>query len=681
MAGKPMVFEIIGDASKAIRAFEQFEDKAGLVAAGAAAAFAAAQIGEALAANLDTEVVEARLNAQMMGMGEEAAGRAGEAAGAVFRGNFGENMGEAADAVDAVMSSIPGLADASVASIEGITAAAFNLEEGFGVGVAESAATAGAMISNGLAADGTEAMDLLTVAMGQVPTAMRGEILPAMDEYSGSFAALGIDGPQALSMITAAAQDGAIGMDKIGDSVKEFGIRVGNVDDTAAQDAMTGLGLNAEQMATMVASGGESAEAAMGQIVTALQGVDDPSQQAAAAIALFGTPLEDLGITEIPQFLSQMGEVNPALADAAGAADEFGEVLNDTNANEVAGWRRGMEGWLQDMVDVPGPVGLGVAAVSEFGGELLGMLGVLGPLGIALKGTKVAQLAGAAASGVATAAQWLWNAALSANPIGIVILAIAALVAGIIWAWTNVDGFKEGILTAWSWIKTATSGLVTAVSGWLGDMGTKISSTWNGVVSFVTGLPGRITRAASGIWNGITNTVGSITSSVTGKLDGIVSTVRGLPGRITSAAGGMFNGLWNAFRSAVNKLIGGWNRLSFTIGGGEILGVSVPSLTLSTPNIPMLAMGGTAVAPGLAIVGERGPEMVHLPLGASVIPLDRAGTGGGGETIVSLDGVELVIIDADGALVGRMRAESREVVGQVLGGQVQRTRQRPRIGV
>ncbi|QIS20589.1 tape measure protein [Nocardia terpenica] len=46
---------------------------------------------------------------------------------------------------------------------------------------------------------------------------------------------------------------------------------------------------------------------------------------------------------------------------------------------------------------------------------------------------RVAALASAAASRVAAAAQWLWNAALTANPIGLVIAAVAALVAGLVW--------------------------------------------------------------------------------------------------------------------------------------------------------------------------------------------------------------------------------------------------------
>lgn len=50
-------------------------------------------------------------------------------------------------------------------------------------------------------------------------------------------------------------------------------------------------------------------------------------------------------------------------------------------------------------------------------------------------------------------AQWLLNAAMSANPIGIVVAAIAALVAGLILAWKKFDGFRAAVKATWDTIK------------------------------------------------------------------------------------------------------------------------------------------------------------------------------------------------------------------------------------
>src|SRR5699024_11434941 len=47
------------------------------------------------------------------------------------------------------------------------------------------------------------------------------------------------------------------------------------------------------------------------------------------------------------------------------------------------------------------------------------------------------------------------NISMAANPVGLWVAGIAALVTALIWAWNNVDWFRNGIITAWNWIKTA----------------------------------------------------------------------------------------------------------------------------------------------------------------------------------------------------------------------------------
>lgn len=60
---------------------------------------------------------------------------------------------------------------------------------------------------------------------------------------------------------------------------------------------------------------------------------------------------------------------------------------------------------------------------------------------------------GARAIGVIRAAQWLWNAAMAANPIGVVITAVAGLAAGIYYLVTNFDKVTEAAQKAWNWLK------------------------------------------------------------------------------------------------------------------------------------------------------------------------------------------------------------------------------------
>lgn len=72
----------------------------------------------------------------------------------------------------------------------------------------------------------------------------------------------------------------------------------------------------------------------------------------------------------------------------------------------------------------------------------------------------VASTVASGAARVATLAwagvQWVLNAALTANPIGIVVVALAAFVAAVIWAYKNVDWFREFIDNAWKVIVLVT---------------------------------------------------------------------------------------------------------------------------------------------------------------------------------------------------------------------------------
>lgn len=61
-----------------------------------------------------------------------------------------------------------------------------------------------------------------------------------------------------------------------------------------------------------------------------------------------------------------------------------------------------------------------------------------------------------------TAAQWLWNAAMSANPIGIVVVALAALGGAIVYLWNTNESFRNAMISAWEAI---VSGVHQAIDG------------------------------------------------------------------------------------------------------------------------------------------------------------------------------------------------------------------------
>lgn len=99
------------------------------------------------------------------------------------------------------------------------------------------------------------------------------------------------------------------------------------------------------------------------------------------------------------------------------------------------------------------------------------------------------------ATGAWTAAQWLLNAALTANPIGLVVVAIGGLVAALVYAYQTSETFRNIVDGAFSAVKDVVTGAIGAASaalnGFLGAI--------NGVVSAIGGLLDAIGRIPSSI--------------------------------------------------------------------------------------------------------------------------------------------------------------------------------------
>ncbi|ANZ52216.1 putative tail tape measure protein [Aeromonas phage Ahp2] len=94
-----------------------------------------------------------------------------------------------------------------------------------------------------------------------------------------------------------------------------------------------------------------------------------------------------------------------------------------------------------------------------------------------------------------TAAQWLWNAALTANPIGAVVMAVAALVAGGIWLYQNWDKLPELFDNLWA-----------KVSEFVGfDPLAALSGVWDAVGDYFSDLFGGIWDKFMSVFGGIKN--------------------------------------------------------------------------------------------------------------------------------------------------------------------------------
>lgn len=596
----------------------------------------AAGIGAGLLQGLELDQARARLAAQV---GDPAmAQQLGEVAGRIYGRGFGESAADAMQSARAVMQSglLPKGADAAV--IEDITVKARALSDVWEQDVTQTARAAGQMIRTGLAKNASEAMDIISAGFRETGD-QAGDLLDSFTEYSTQFRFLGLSGAEAMGLMTQGVKAGARDMDVVADALKEFAIEAMQNSDKVAGGFKL-IGMDADTAFKRLHKGGDSARAVVAEMIQKLQAIEDPGKRGAAAVELFGTKSEDLQAALMGLDLTTAAG---SLGQVEGAADKLSNTLEQSSSQKLEAFKRqvqsalvdklaealpyieGTFGWLKDNSGWVGPLATG-----------LGLLA--GIIGLVVLGTKLW-----------AAAQIALNVAMMLNPVGLIILAVIGLIAVIVGLWMKFEGFRNFWKAVWDGIVAAFQWAVDwIVDGWTWVLDTVVALAkgwwelftgfWGMVGQFFVDLLAGWWDLFTGFWSGVGDGIVSAWNWIKEKVGAFVDYVGGLGGKIKAKAKGMWDGIKDAFRSAVNWIIGKWNSLSFRIPP-----VSVPGLgqvwggaTLSTPNIPMLAKGGHILRAGTAVVGERGPELVHLGRGATVQPLTGGGAAGRGELTLRL---------------------------------------------
>lgn len=225
---------------------------------------------------------------------------------------------------------------------------------------------------------------------------------------------------------------------------------------------------------------------------------------------------------------------------------------------------------------------------------------VMGAVTAAKNLMKIATIAQTVATEAATAGQWLMNAALTANPIGIVVVAIAALVAGLIYFFTQTkigqevwQTFSKAIVVAWNATASFLSTSVNAVGKFFHD-------AFNAIGSVV-----------QGVWNNIVSSARNAFNVIIGIIDGVIGTINTLLGAIKTVTGGAVN--------------------------------------IKVPSIPKFADGGIVPAtPGGRIV-----QVAEAGQAEAIIPLSKLNqvTGGGSGTTINYYAAKNDSISAEQKLV------------------------------
>lgn len=437
---------------------EKFQHAANVAGAGAGVAFGAAFVGA-----LDVSKGQAKLAAQLGLTGREAK-RVGDVAGKVFAGAFGESMEQVNGAVASVIQNIDGMRTASSSALQKTTERALTLADVMGEDVTKVTAAVSTLMRTGLATNSQQAFDVITRG-AQLGANKQQDLLDTLIEYPTLFRNMGIDAQTATGLLVQGLQAGARDSDKVADAIKEFSIRAVDGSKLTAEGFQM-IGLNADTMAQRIGKGGKTAAQALDLTLDRLRGIEDPVKRSQAAVALFGTQAEDLGQA---LFALDLDGARKNMAGFAGATDQASKTIGDSAANRIEAFKRSvMQAFTNAVGNTAIPLILKLQSIFNalglkpeifviLAGALLGLAGAVKLVNVAVAVYNGLAKAGAVASKIWAAAVWLVNAAMRANPIGIVITIITALVAAIIVAYNKSETFRKIVQAAWKGIQAAVS--------------------------------------------------------------------------------------------------------------------------------------------------------------------------------------------------------------------------------
>nr|DAS70194.1 MAG TPA: Minor tail protein [Caudoviricetes sp.] len=155
-----------------------------------------------------------------------------------------------------------------------------------------------------------------------------------------------------------------------------------------------------------------------------------------------------------------------------------------------------------------------------------------------------AEAANAAATMGASGAFGIFNAVLSANPIGLIVTAVAALTAGLVWFFTQTETGQQIWSSFVDWIKQA----------------------WQGIADFFVGLWSGISEGASTLWDGVVTTWNAYIESLKAMWNAVVTFFSNLWESIKEAASTAWTAITSAVMTVVQPFIDGfmniWNNIS-----------------------------------------------------------------------------------------------------------------------
>ena len=294
-----------------------------------------------------------------------------------------------------------------------------------------------------------------------------GDFIDTVREYPRYFKEAGLSAEDFIAITTNAAQQGVFS-DKGVDVIKEGNLRIREMT-TATADALNGIGISAEKVQADLQAGSITTFDVMQMVAAKLNELPASSAAVGTAIAdIFGGPGEDAGLEYIKTLANIQLNMDAVKAATQGTAEQ-----QERQIQMQENLKNGLSGLIdlsaiytdvKPYVDLTAQIGMAAMGI----GSLIKTVKAMNVQQAILK-TRIVAVAAAQkmvtiATTAWTAVQKVLNLVLTANPIGLIITAIGALVARLIAAYKNCEGFRKIVDKVWEAIKPLANAIMNGLA-------------------------------------------------------------------------------------------------------------------------------------------------------------------------------------------------------------------------
>ena len=351
---------------------------------------------------------------------------------------------------------------------------------------------------------------------------------------STQFQELGYSSDEALAMLISLSDGGANVSTVMSGLTKGIANLSGETDDVpgafqAAVEAIKNSGSVSEALQQQVGDTGKTVEEVFGK--KAAQELATNIQNGSFAVDEWTTTLQN-----------NDGALQSTTENATTMSDSWQQAVNNVQMALMSTFAPAIQSVVTAVSGVITQVAQFVQQSPMAQAMIVGIATALGILAAALGISAIITMV--------TKAFALLNTTMLANPVFLVVAAIAALVAGLIYAWNNCETFRNTVTAVFNVVRTFVVNAVTTIQKKVTEVFNKIRTTittvMNGIKSKITSIWNGIKSTTTNVWNGIKS---GISNAINGAKNTVTSVMNGIKSKVTS--------VWNGIKSTVSNVVNG----------------------------------------------------------------------------------------------------------------------------